>query len=73
MGIDKGWRKKAIAYLKPLSPKQILDVATGTGDLALEAMKLNPEHITGLDIAEQMLVLVERKLPQKDSQKKFLW
>jgi demethylmenaquinone methyltransferase / 2-methoxy-6-polyprenyl-1,4-benzoquinol methylase len=65
MGIDKGWRKKAISYLKPLEPKQILDVATGTGDLALEAMKLNPDHITGLDIAEQMLVFGREKIAAK--------
>ncbi|MCF8426068.1 MAG: bifunctional demethylmenaquinone methyltransferase/2-methoxy-6-polyprenyl-1,4-benzoquinol methylase UbiE [Bacteroidia bacterium] len=65
MGIDKGWRKKAISYLKPLEPKQILDVATGTGDLALEAMKLNPDHITGLDIAEQMLVFGREKIASK--------
>ena len=42
MGIDKGWRKKAINELKENKPKYILDVATGTGDLALEAMRLNP-------------------------------
>lgn len=71
MGIDKGWRKKAIAYLKPLSPKQILDVATGTGDLALEAMKLNPDHITGLDIAEQMLVFGREKIAAKGLSEKI--
>jgi demethylmenaquinone methyltransferase/2-methoxy-6-polyprenyl-1,4-benzoquinol methylase len=65
MGIDKGWRKKAISYLKPLAPKKILDVATGTGDLALEAMKLNPDQIIGLDIAEQMLVYGREKIAAK--------
>jgi demethylmenaquinone methyltransferase/2-methoxy-6-polyprenyl-1,4-benzoquinol methylase len=48
MGIDKGWRKKAINELKSNQPKYILDVATGTGDLALEAMRLNPDKIIGL-------------------------
>ena len=43
MGIDKMWRKKAIRLLKKYNPKRILDVATGTGDLALAALKLDPE------------------------------
>ncbi|MFY8020050.1 MAG: bifunctional demethylmenaquinone methyltransferase/2-methoxy-6-polyprenyl-1,4-benzoquinol methylase UbiE, partial [Bacteroidia bacterium] len=56
LGIDKGWRTKAMKALKPYQPKTILDVATGTGDLALEAMKiLKPEKIVGLDLSEQML------------------
>jgi demethylmenaquinone methyltransferase/2-methoxy-6-polyprenyl-1,4-benzoquinol methylase len=65
MGIDKGWRRKAISYLKPIQPKLILDVATGTGDLALEAMKLNPDKVIGLDIAEQMLVFGREKIAAK--------
>jgi demethylmenaquinone methyltransferase / 2-methoxy-6-polyprenyl-1,4-benzoquinol methylase len=65
LGIDRGWRKKAISYLKPLAPKLILDVATGTGDLALEAMSLNPNKIIGLDIAEQMLVVGREKIAYK--------
>ena len=40
-GTDRYWRRKAINYLKESKPKLILDIATGTGDLALEAMKLN--------------------------------
>jgi len=46
-GIDKRWRKKTIQLLKPFQPKHILDIATGTGDLAIEALSLDPEHITG--------------------------
>ncbi len=65
LGIDKIWRKKAISFLKPLQPKLILDVATGTGDLALEAMKLNPDQIIGLDIAEQMLAFGRVKIANK--------
>ncbi|MDZ4667815.1 MAG: bifunctional demethylmenaquinone methyltransferase/2-methoxy-6-polyprenyl-1,4-benzoquinol methylase UbiE [bacterium] len=65
LGIDRGWRKKAISYLKPLAPKMILDVATGTGDLAIEAMNLNPDKIVGLDIAEQMLVYGREKIAAK--------
>jgi demethylmenaquinone methyltransferase/2-methoxy-6-polyprenyl-1,4-benzoquinol methylase len=54
-GIDRSWRKKAIREISLIDPhpSKILDVATGTGDLAIEAMKLNPDHITGIDISEK--------------------
>lgn len=65
MGIDRGWRKKAINYLVPVQPKMILDVATGTADLAIEAMRLNPEKIIGIDIAEQMLACGREKIAAK--------
>lgn len=55
LGIDRGWRKKAINSLKEIQPKEILDVATGTADLALEALRLKPNHIIGVDIAVGML------------------
>lgn len=55
LGIDKSWRRKAIKILKPYQPKIILDVATGTGDFALEALSLNPEKINGIDISRGML------------------
>ena len=62
MGIDKGWRKKAIAAAGVVHPKQMLDVATGTGDLAIAALTLNPDHVTGIDIAAQMLEVGKTKL-----------
>lgn len=62
LGIDKGWRKKAINILKPLQPKQMLDVATGTGDFAIEALKLNPVKITGIDISAGMLEMGQKKI-----------
>lgn len=65
MGIDKGWRKKAINTLRDIAPKQILDVATGTGDLAIAAMVLQPEHITGVDISEGMMEIGRKKLAEK--------
>jgi demethylmenaquinone methyltransferase/2-methoxy-6-polyprenyl-1,4-benzoquinol methylase len=56
LGIDVWWRKKAIAYLKPASPAEILDVATGTADVAILMAKiLKPKRIVGIDIANQML------------------
>lgn len=55
-GIDVSWRKKAIKQLQALQPKYILDVATGTGDVAILAEKmLHPAKITGIDISEGML------------------
>lgn len=70
LGIDKGWRRKAIDYLKPYKPKLLLDVATGTGDFAIQALVLNPDKIIGVDISEGMLnmgrkKMLERKLDHK--------
>lgn len=55
LGIDKLWRKRAVRLLKPLKPKKIIDLATGTGDFAIEALKLNPEKVVGVDISNGML------------------
>ncbi len=65
MGIDKLWRKKAIRILKEVHPKKIIDIATGTGDFALEALSLNPEEIIGVDISEGMLKIGEKKMKKK--------
>ncbi|MEO7522869.1 MAG: bifunctional demethylmenaquinone methyltransferase/2-methoxy-6-polyprenyl-1,4-benzoquinol methylase UbiE [Ferruginibacter sp.] len=62
-GIDIRWRKKAIGYLRDIAPKQILDVATGTGDVAIMAFKeLKPEKITGIDISDGMLEIGRKKV-----------
>jgi demethylmenaquinone methyltransferase/2-methoxy-6-polyprenyl-1,4-benzoquinol methylase len=56
LGIDIRWRKQAIAYLAAAKPQQILDVATGTADVAILTAKiLNPASVIGIDIANQML------------------
>lgn len=68
MGIDVLWRKKAIRQLKGTNPKQMLDVATGTGDLAMEALKLNPDKITGVDISEGMLAIGRKKIEKSNNQ-----
>jgi demethylmenaquinone methyltransferase/2-methoxy-6-polyprenyl-1,4-benzoquinol methylase len=65
MGIDRGWRKKAIAEIAKVKPGNILDVATGTGDLAIAAASLNPKKITGVDIAEQMLEVGRKKVAER--------
>jgi demethylmenaquinone methyltransferase/2-methoxy-6-polyprenyl-1,4-benzoquinol methylase len=62
-GIDRIWRKKAISLLKNEHPKFILDIASGTGDLAIEANKqLNPDKIIGVDISEGMLSYGREKM-----------
>ncbi len=61
-GVDVYWRKKAISLLKNKPHRKILDVATGTGDFALEAMKLKPQEIVGVDISEGMLKVGEEKI-----------
>ena len=61
-GIDKSWRKKTINELAKENPKLILDVATGTADLAIAASKINPDKIIGVDISENMLQLGREKV-----------
>lgn len=65
LGIDILWRKKAIRLLKKDQPKQILDIATGTGDFAIEALALNPDKVTGVDISSGMLEVGRKKLKEK--------
>lgn len=62
-GIDVSWRRKAIKQLKTLQPASLLDVATGTADVAIMAARiLKPEKIIGIDISEGMLSLGRQKL-----------
>ena len=65
LGIDRIWRRKAINTLRALKPKLILDVATGTGDFAIQALRLNPDKIIGIDISEGMLSKGRIKLNQR--------
>ncbi|MEQ8550820.1 MAG: bifunctional demethylmenaquinone methyltransferase/2-methoxy-6-polyprenyl-1,4-benzoquinol methylase UbiE [Cyclobacteriaceae bacterium] len=64
-GIDIVWRKKAIKLLKKDNPKIILDIATGTGDFAIEALALNPDKVIGVDISEGMLEVGRKKMTKK--------
>jgi demethylmenaquinone methyltransferase / 2-methoxy-6-polyprenyl-1,4-benzoquinol methylase len=62
-GIDIYWRRRAIRELKALQPRTILDVATGTGDVAIMSWKyLRPQKIIGIDISEGMLQLGRKKI-----------
>jgi demethylmenaquinone methyltransferase / 2-methoxy-6-polyprenyl-1,4-benzoquinol methylase len=62
-GTDKGWRRKALRELTALQPQYLLDVATGTADVAIMAHKmLKPAKIVGIDISEGMLEIGRKKL-----------
>ncbi len=64
-GIDIQWRKRVRRLLAADKPKTILDVATGTGDLAIELSKLAPDKIIGVDIATDMLNIGKEKIVRK--------
>lgn len=67
LGIDVRWRRRALSYLKKNPPKILLDVATGTADVAIMAARmLHPKEIVGIDIANQMLEVGRGKIQQAD-------
>lgn len=69
LGIDKGWRRKAIDALKIHHPQRILDIATGTGDFAiLSANRIKPQQIIGADISEGMMAIGHEKVQKKGLQ-----
>ncbi|MEW5798304.1 MAG: bifunctional demethylmenaquinone methyltransferase/2-methoxy-6-polyprenyl-1,4-benzoquinol methylase UbiE [Bacteroidota bacterium] len=65
-GVDLYWRRKAIQTLTQMHPKRILDVATGTADFAIAAVRLNPENVIGVDISEPMLAIGRKKIAQRN-------
>ena len=68
LNIDKIWRKKLVRMLAVKKPVSILDVATGTGDLAITASRINPKEIIGIDIADEMLQIGRKKVSAKGLQ-----
>lgn len=64
-GIDRRWRRTLIKNLSRQPHDHILDVATGTGDLAIGAARLKPKHIAGIDIADEMLAIGREKIKRK--------
>jgi demethylmenaquinone methyltransferase / 2-methoxy-6-polyprenyl-1,4-benzoquinol methylase len=70
-GIHKRWRKHAIDLLLNKKNTQLLDIATGTGDLAIEAMRLSPEKVTGLDLSENMLKVGRLKIKSRNLENKI--
>ena len=67
LNIDKTWRKKTAKAVAKSQPETILDLATGTADLAIALAKYNPQaHIIGLDISEKMLEIGKEKVKKQD-------
>lgn len=65
MGIDHLWRRRLVKMLSKEQPQHILDIATGTGDLAVALAKCNPKEIIGADISEKMLQVGIEKMKKK--------
>jgi len=64
-GIDVKWRKKVVKIVKATNPKNVLDIATGTGDLAINLAETNATRIVGLDISSGMLEIGKDKITKK--------
>ena len=69
LGIDIVWRKIAVREIAKVNPKMILDIATGTGDLAIETSRLNPSQVIGVDISNNMLDVGREKMKKKSLDK----
>ncbi|MEZ4797387.1 MAG: bifunctional demethylmenaquinone methyltransferase/2-methoxy-6-polyprenyl-1,4-benzoquinol methylase UbiE [Flavobacteriaceae bacterium] len=65
-GIDVKWRKKVVKIVSEQQPETILDIATGTGDLAINLAKTNATKIVGFDISPGMLEVGKKKIAQKE-------
>ena len=68
-GLDLKWRKNVVKLVKRKSPKRILDVATGTGDLAIALYETLANEIVGIDISERMLEIGKKKVDKNQWQK----
>ena len=64
-GIDIKWRKKVVDIIAKTHPKRILDIATGTGDLAINLAQTDAQEIIGLDISDGMLEVGRKKIADK--------
>lgn len=65
MGVDFWWRRKAVNMLATYNPQRVVDIATGTGDFAIEAARIKPQEIIGIDISPQMLHIGQQKMAEK--------
>ncbi|WP_406682954.1 bifunctional demethylmenaquinone methyltransferase/2-methoxy-6-polyprenyl-1,4-benzoquinol methylase UbiE [Seonamhaeicola sp. MEBiC1930] len=74
-GIDVKWRKKVVNLVKDTNPESILDIATGTGDLAINLAETKASRIVGLDISTGMLEVGKEKVKKKglDSKIEMVW
>lgn len=74
LGFDKSWRRKAIKWLKPFRPQRMMDVATGTGDFAIQAYQdLLPRQLIGTDISEGMMNVGREKVKKKRLENKIIF
>ena len=64
-GIDVKWRKKVVKFVAKQNPSNILDIATGTGDLAINLAETNASKIIGLDISNGMLEVGRKKITKR--------
>jgi demethylmenaquinone methyltransferase/2-methoxy-6-polyprenyl-1,4-benzoquinol methylase len=71
LGLDIRWRKKAVALLQEYEPRTILDVATGTADLALEACKPHVQKVYGIDLSPAMLEFAKQKIRRRGLEHKI--
>lgn len=70
LGIDISWRKRAIREISVVSPKYILDMATGTGDFAFESLTIQPTKVVGVDLSQNMLDKgIEKAIERNQSDK----
>ena len=66
LSIDKLWRRRVVRIVRRLKPQRILDLATGTGDLAIKMAKRIPHaHIMGVDLSENMLAVAAEKIRRR--------
>jgi len=70
-GIDVNWRKKVVKLVKEKKPEKILDIATGTGDLAIQFSETTASKIIGLDISNGMLEIGKSKVKKKGLQERI--
>ena len=66
LGIDVKWRKKVVQLVKTTHPDKILDIATGTGDLAIQLTDTNASKIIGLDLSDGMLEVGRKKIEKRN-------
>ena len=73
LGLDRSWRKRALHLLAPYAPQRVLDVATGTGDLAIEIIQTisSAKEVVGVDISEEMMRVGQEKVHQAGLDKKI--
>ena len=71
LGTDVKWRKKVVALIEATNPDSVLDIATGTGDLAIQMVNTGAQQIVGLDLSEGMLSVGRKKIAEKDLDSKI--